>query len=90
MDECVNIIVRGLVQGVGFRYFVYDQAQSLGLKGFVRNLPTGEVEIEALGLRTFLDEFIQQVRIGPCSARVKDLTIHWTIVSRHYQGFGIH
>ena len=47
MDAHVQIIVHGMVQGVGFRYFVFREAQQLNLRGYVKNVPTGEVEITA-------------------------------------------
>ena len=46
MDVRVHIIVEGLVQGVGFRWFVQRKAESIGIKGWVRNLYDGKVEIE--------------------------------------------
>ena len=44
-------VVRGRVQGVGYRYFVLRQAEELGLAGFARNLPDGSVEVIAEGAR---------------------------------------
>ena len=49
MQSRAEIIVNGLVQGVGFRYFVYREARDLELKGFVKNLYTGEVFTAAEG-----------------------------------------
>ncbi|CUT02300.1 Acylphosphatase, partial [Candidatus Kryptonium thompsonii] len=46
---CAHIIVKGLVQGVGFRWFVQKHANHLGLKGWTRNLSNGDVEIEVEG-----------------------------------------
>ena len=45
----LHAIVRGRVQGVGFRYWVLEQARAQGLKGWVRNCPDGTVEVEAEG-----------------------------------------
>lgn len=86
----VHIIVEGLVQGVGFRWFVYRHAEALGITGWVRNLYDGNVEIEAEGERSLLEEFIKQVKIGPRSARVTNLKIEWKErTSPGYQGFRI-
>jgi acylphosphatase len=73
----VHIVVEGMVQGVGFRWFVYRKAEALGITGWVRNLYNGSVEIEAEGDRSLLEEFIKEVKVGPRSARVTNLTIEW-------------
>lgn len=86
----VHIIVEGLVQGVGFRWFVYRKAEVLGLTGWVRNLYNGSVEIEAEGDRSLLEELIKEVKVGPRSARVTNLTIEWKDSKPpHYQRFDI-
>jgi acylphosphatase len=77
MNVRVHVLVSGLVQGVGFRYFVYHKAHDLGLSGYVRNLFSGDVEMEAEGDRSLVEEFITEVKIGPRSAQVKDMKIGW-------------
>jgi len=72
-----HIIVEGLVQGVGFRWFVARKAEALGLKGFVKNLYDGNVELEAEGERSLVEELIGQVKVGPRSAQVNNLRIEW-------------
>ncbi len=72
-----HIVVSGLVQGVGFRWFAARIAQSMGLAGFARNIGSGNVEIEAEGERGLVEEFIAQVKVGPRSADVQDLHITW-------------
>ncbi len=76
-DVGVHIVVTGLVQGVGFRYFVARRAERLQLAGLVRNMPDGAVEIEAEGPRAMLEELIREVRVGPRSSRVADVTVGW-------------
>jgi len=73
----VHIIVEGLVQGVGFRWFVARHAESLNLQGFVKNLYNGNVEIDATGDRSLLEELIKQIKVGPRSARVTNLKVEW-------------
>jgi acylphosphatase len=77
MEERVHIVVSGLVQGVGFRWFVQRRAQALGLSGFVRNRVDGSVELEAEGERALLESLIGEVRVGPRSAQVMDCRIEW-------------
>jgi acylphosphatase len=89
MQIGVHIIVQGLVQGVGFRYFVYRQASRLGLAGWVRNLYTSEVELEVEGDRSLIEELIKELKVGPRSAHVKDLKIEWQDFRSRYQGFEI-
>jgi acylphosphatase len=62
--------VRGRVQGVGFRYSVYNAANRLGLTGWVRNTRDGDVEVWAEGLQENLDALLQWLHRGPPRARV--------------------
>jgi acylphosphatase len=66
-------IVSGRVQGVGFRYFALREAESLGLVGFVRNLPDGSVEVVAEGDEPPLARFEERLREGPGFARVSGI-----------------
>ncbi len=56
-DACLHAWVEGRVQGVGFRYFVQDEAQSLGLSGWVRNVGDDKVEVWAEGKQADLNRF---------------------------------
>jgi acylphosphatase len=89
MQVRIHIIVQGLVQGVGFRYFVYRHALKLGLAGRVQNLFNGDVEIEAEGERSLLEVFIEEVKVGPRSADVKDLHIEWKTYESKTSAFEI-
>lgn len=60
-----KIIVNGLVQGVGFRYFVMRHAENLELKGYTQNLFTGEVLTEVEGDEVLILELIKKIKIGP-------------------------
>lgn len=66
-------IARGRVQGVGFRWFVWREAERLGLGGFARNLRDGTVEVVSQGPDAALDQFEQLLRRGPSGARVDAL-----------------
>ena len=84
-----HILIRGFVQGVGFRYYVYKLAAELGLSGYVKNLFTGEVEIEAEGDRSLVEELIARVRVGPRPAHVTDIAIEWRTPEHRAAGFEI-
>lgn len=77
MESRVHIVVAGLVQGVGFRWFVQRRAQAMGVAGFVRNCVDGSVEIEAQGERATLEALAAEVRVGPRSAQVSDYRVEW-------------
>ncbi len=71
-----RFLVAGLVQGVGFRWFVARHARSLGLGGYARNLPDGRVEVVAGGADTALARLEELLRAGPAHARVERLERH--------------
>lgn len=86
----LHAVVRGRVQGVGFRDFVLTRARSLGLAGYTRNLPDGwAVEVIAEGQRQALERLAEQLRKGPRSAMVRDIEIHWGQASGNHDGFHI-
>ena len=68
-----RLLIRGIVQGVGFRYFTERAARYLGLRGWVRNLADGRVEAVAAGPDDQLEAFVTQLRQGPAGGRVEGL-----------------
>jgi acylphosphatase len=84
-----EIIVNGLVQGVGFRYFVNKHAQSLGLKGYVRNLYTGEVQAVVEGNKGLIEELFKEMKMGPMSASVNKAKIYWQEYQNEFKFFEI-
>lgn len=70
-----GFIVRGRVQGVGFRWFVEREAQQIGLAGWVRNNPDGAVEVLATGSREQINALHEKLRMGPRAARVDDVQV---------------
>jgi len=85
----LHVVVRGHVQGVGFRWFVLKRARALALTGQVRNRPDGTVEAEAEGARSSLEEWLQQLREGPTGARVERVHEAWSEESSGFEGFEI-
>lgn len=72
MEKSVKLVIKGFVQGVGFRWFVERTARGLGLKGFVRNLPGGSVEVRAKGAESKLNELIKAIYDGPGNVTVME------------------
>lgn len=72
--ESRRIIIKGKVQGVGYRYYVLKIANNLNLCGFVRNCSNGKVEIEAEGDPISIKTLIDFCRIGPSRAIINDIT----------------
>jgi acylphosphatase len=71
--ESRRFVVRGRVQGVGFRWFVEREALILGIAGWVRNNADGSVEVLAIGTRDQLAGLRSRLREGPRAARVDDV-----------------
>jgi acylphosphatase len=84
-----HFIINGLVQGVGFRYFVLRAAARHQVKGTVRNLPDGRVEVVAEGDREAMDEFKKDLATGPNFAEVTSLDEADVPVTGRYPDFRI-
>jgi len=87
---CLSATVYGRVQGVYFRYFVRTLARDLGLKGYVRNLASGDaVEVKAEGQKSQLDNLLEQLKVGSPGAWVKRVDIDWSACSEQFDDFNI-
>lgn len=84
-----RIVVSGIVQGVGYRYFVLKQGRRMELTGWVRNVPSGDVEIEAEGPRGLIEELIQLLWTGNPWATVRNVAVDWGMYSGKHTGFDI-
>jgi len=83
-------IVKGIVQGVGYRYFAVYQAQRIGgITGYVRNLRDGNVEVVAEGERGKLEQFLAELRKGPRAAKVTDVEVFWENPTGEFTNFDI-
>jgi acylphosphatase len=86
----LHAIVRGRVQGVSFRDFVYRRAVSLGLTGYVRNLADmRSVEVVAEGQRERLELLLAHLREGPRGARVDSVEVQWGKASGQHTQFRV-
>jgi len=85
----LHAIVEGSVQGVGFRMFVVDIAQRLGLTGWVRNRWDDTVEVIAEGEPTSLDTLIKALNRGPHMAVVTKVTPQWGAATGEFHQFWI-
>jgi acylphosphatase len=84
-----HYVIRGRVQGVGFRFFTQAAALREGIYGWVRNQPDGSVEIQAEGETEALERFEHRIRHGPPGARVEHVDAGDGDPSHHNTGFNI-
>ncbi len=89
MKANVTILTRGVVQGVGFRFFVDRQAREYGLYGWVRNLPNGEVEMEVEGEEGMIGDFIKVIKVGPRMANITGIVVRRNEGLKDYKDFRI-
>lgn len=87
-SHALRAVVRGRVQGVGFRDYARTRARSLGLTGYVRNLPDGRsVEVVAEGPRHDLERLADDLRRGPSGAHVTAVETDWRTPTGAHPGF---
>ena len=87
MTEVRRLIIRGVVQGVGFRYSMAAQARLLGVTGWVRNLRDGSVEAMIAGDAAQVAEILAWSRIGPAGAAVDEVRVE--SVTGNFSGFDL-
>ena len=87
MVRAKRYIVRGRVQGVGYRYFAQAVAERLGVTGFVRNLANGEVEVHAEAEEATLQTFKHELKRGPRMAHVADIAENDVPAAGSYSSF---
>ena len=88
-DVCAHLTIRGVVQGVGFRYFAMRWAEKLRLNGWARNNWDDSVETEVEGERSAVEEYIAQMKIGPRSAHVTAVDVDYRPYEGNYKNFDI-
>ena len=84
-----RVIVRGLVQGVWFRASTKDEADRLGVTGWVRNLPDGSVEALIEGPKKKVEAIVGWCHRGPAGAKVNSVDIAWEPYTGEFGHFGI-
>jgi acylphosphatase len=89
VTHTVHLVVRGRVQGVGFRYFVRRRADSMGITGWVRNRADGAVEVEAEGARPELERLVAALSRGPAGAQVTAVEQEWSERVPCHHGFRV-
>ena len=85
----VALHISGRVQGVGFRYAVLDQARRLGLTGWTRNTPDGDVEVVAEGDEESLRRLLTWCHAGPPGALVTHVEEQWLPATGEFDGFSL-
>lgn len=89
INKRAKILVNGLVQGVGFRYFVVKHAAHLKLNGYVQNLYTGEVLTVVEGDKINIEELFKLIKLGPSNAHVKNASIEWFETKNEFDSFEV-
>jgi len=85
----LHILYKGRVQGVGFRYTAEMIAIKIGIKGWVKNLPNGDVEIVAEGPRDGLDDMIEQIGKSVVGPFIRKTIQEWLPYQGEFQDFRV-
>ncbi len=85
----VKAVIKGRVQGVGYRYYILMQARNLGVTGYVKNRQDGSVEVYAQGDWQALKEFIDRVRNPPRPINVREISVQEAEAKPGLDGFRI-
>ncbi len=89
MQKKLHLIIKGCVQGVWFRHNTKNKAIELDLKGYVKNLPDGNVEAVAEGPEEKLKLFLEWCSQGPKLSKVEDVEFEWEEFNNEFDDFSI-
>lgn len=89
MLDARRFVIRGRVQGVGFRFFAEQAARVEGLHGWVANREDGAVEVSVEGDREALERFERRMRQGPPAGRIDDVLVEPDVPTGRAPGFSI-
>jgi acylphosphatase len=87
--ERLHALVEGMVQGVGFRYFVWHHSEALQITGWVRNLWDGRVEVFVEGTKPILEKMLMHLQEGPRGAQVSKVDAQWQTATGEFKEFRI-
>ena len=87
MNVRVGVRISGRVQGVSYRFATWQQARSLGVSGWVSNLPNGDVEGCFEGEESAVTAMVEWCHSGPPAARVEQVTVTRQKYTGEFQGF---
>ncbi len=88
-EQRLHATVEGRVQGVGFRYFVLQNAEAYGVTGWVANKANGDVEVIAEGDPEALQKLLIMLHKGPRSAFVMNVNVTWVSATGEFDHFGL-
>jgi acylphosphatase len=88
MEIARHLSISGRVQGVFFRAWAREQAERLGIRGWVRNCPDGHVEAHVEGEADAVEQMIECLRVGPPSANVENVRV-WDVEPCEFEGFEV-
>jgi len=89
MKKSVKLIVKGSVQGIFYRQFCKEEADKLGVKGFVRNLDSGDVELLLEGDNDEVDMIVKLCRQGPKHSVIRDVQVEERNWTGEFKGFKV-
>jgi acylphosphatase len=89
MTENAKITVKGIVQGVGYRWYADRTARKYEVKGFVENLADGSVFLEVEGKKTEIEFLIKDLQSGPKMATVEEVIVEWSKAHNLFINFKI-
>ena len=84
-----EIVVRGIVQGVNFRWYTQRRAAELDVTGYVQNMPDGSVSVIVEGDRSEIQTLLDALRIGPSAAVVESVQVDWHTPSGEFDRFEV-
>jgi acylphosphatase len=84
-----KLLVTGKVQGVGYRAFAARIASQRGLRGGIRNIDDGRVELEVEGPKVRILDLIEELKIGPPASRVAAVEVEWSPATGRFVDFNV-
>ena len=88
--KCIKAIVSGVVQGVNYRYFCYQNATEMNIKGYAKNLYNGNVEVIANGEDGLINDFIKLLKVGPRASKVSSIHVEELDPCEEYSDFSVY